>query len=65
MVVPLFHKHKWEEVSRKFTPPIDRAVKADWVSEDMMLRWTSGFTVIELRCSVCGDLKHKDVYGEV
>lgn len=60
----LFHKHKWEEVSRKFNPPISRGFEANWISKDTFIRLTMGVTVIELKCTVCGDLKHMEVIGK-
>lgn len=61
----LFHRHHWTEVSRTFTSPVEgnfgraRGPRAIAIIE----RATQGFTCVELRCSGCGDIRHRTVLG--
>lgn len=45
--------HRWEEVGRTFNPPPERKVHWDMATESFMRKLAHGFTVVELRCSVC------------
>jgi hypothetical protein len=53
----LWHRHKWDETSRRFNPPTHEVTKfrADNVGSALPLLY--GITVVELRCATCGDMK--------
>lgn len=60
------HRHQWTEVARTYTPGVEscdgfRARGPDAVRS--MQAMVLGLTVIELRCSDCGDLTHRSVAG--
>lgn len=60
----LFHTHKWEEEARWYNPPYTRAFEATRASEEMMQKIMFGFTSVEIRCSLCGDMKCVELHGD-
>lgn len=57
----LFHRHQWEEHKRSYTASNGGHVRG--ADDDTVLALAFGITVVEMRCSVCGDLKHHIVPG--
>jgi len=57
----LFCRHKWQESSRNFTPPVDRTVRG--TSEEEFYRVLYGFTTIEFICEKCNWKKYKTLIG--
>lgn len=55
-------KHQYEEVLRKYEAPKHGKIKTD--DNDLIERMFHGFTIIELKCSKCGELKHHSVIGK-
>jgi hypothetical protein len=68
VIVSLFHRHRWEEVARRFTPPAERGFEVDRITSGMLDRLvsldTQGETVIELRCEECGDVTYRTLPGD-
>jgi hypothetical protein len=56
------HLHKWNEVSRTFN--YNKGGTTAKGSQDTVQKFLHGFTVIELKCETCGDLKHIEVLGK-
>jgi hypothetical protein len=58
----LFHRHHWQEVARRFVPPVNRTAKnlPHWMVYD----FANGYTVVELRCSECGDVTSRKLRGD-
>lgn len=53
----IFHTHSWKEEARWYTPPNRGPFEASRISEETIEKIMFGVTSVELRCSVCGDLK--------
>jgi hypothetical protein len=64
--VSLFHRHQWQEVARRFVPPIETPPTKAWGSEGLarLADFANGFTVVELRCSECGDVASRKLRGD-
>ena len=62
----LFHRHKWEEISRHYTPGVklSNINNLNDDTADVLERIIFGFTVIELKCNECGELNHVIVIGD-
>jgi hypothetical protein len=62
----MFHLHNWYEVRRYFVPPASVAgLKARGVEGvDLFRDLANGYTVIELKCETCGDIKAKHLMGD-
>jgi hypothetical protein len=58
----LFHRHRWVEVRRFFVPPV-RDVRIS-ATRQLLRDLVNGYTVVELRCEDCGDLKAKRLSGD-
>jgi hypothetical protein len=73
--VSLFHRHKWEEVSRTFNPPTGvaptpriegsgaSASSLAWEYTNMLRRAIEGSIVVELRCKTCGEIDFTRCFG--
>ena len=57
--------HKWVEVARKFSRHDSRGLEIQRCSSELMQKLWFGQTIIELKCSKCGDIKIKSFIGEV
>lgn len=61
----LFHRHQWQEVARRFVPP--QPGRRSWAGLEAM-QWAydmaNGYTVVELRCSECGDVTSRHLQGD-
>lgn len=55
--------HQYEEIARRFTRPKEYLKKATG-DPNVVLKLTSGFTVIELHCIKCGDIQFRTVTGD-
>lgn len=55
-------RHKWIDVNRYFVLPVDREIHG--ASIEHLRNLLTGYTVIELRCTKCGDLKSKILSGD-
>ena len=60
----LFHFHKFTEQSRKFTPRAAYVTSLSGASDDRLQEVLFGFTVVELVCSDCGDIKFVKTLGD-
>jgi len=63
----LFHKHRWEEISRRFTAGVQLPKRVHNPNDEtarVLEKIIFGFTVIELKCNECGELKHTIVIGD-
>jgi hypothetical protein len=63
----MFHRHHWQEVARRFVPPSDRLTNFKTYDDDglgAMYDIINGYTVIELRCSECGDVTSRKLHGD-
>lgn len=65
----LFHRHQWTEVARRFVPPIDGEAEVEGYgvasgAKGLMYDIANGYTVIELRCSECGDVTSRHIQGD-
>lgn len=58
----LFHCHRWREVGRAWTGKVV-GFEANRISERAVERLLLGVTVIDLRCSCCGDRKSIELLG--
>jgi len=56
-------KHKWTIVNRKFTPPIPNIVKLSGPDSDQKFFTLYGFTTIEQKCTICGQIKFVHCQG--
>ena len=61
----MWHQHQWTETSRRFNPPEVVPTKWEGTNSDMLLQLVYGITVIELRCTDCGDVKGVRYTGSV
>ena len=61
---PFVCKHQWKETKRKRTLPVSQ-VKAEYIPRALCQDLLQGFTTIEQACSLCGELKHYKVVGEI
>jgi hypothetical protein len=60
----LFHRHRWSEVGRAYTPtPVRGRTELNGPSESVE-RMTFGVTNIELRCAWCNARKFVSVAGK-
>lgn len=59
----LWHRHTWEEVGRTWTGKTEHVLRGLECSEHMAERMMFGLTVIDLRCSGCGDRKSVEMLG--
>lgn len=60
------HTHDWKEVKRTFNPPVVDNVEIKGKRYiELMEECVFGRTNIELRCSVCGDIKFSSTIGQV
>lgn len=60
-------KHQWAEVARYWNKPERITLEADRISEhsfNQFLQMYRGWTNIELRCTVCGDIKFVEADGK-
>lgn len=60
-------KHQWEEVSRHWNRPSRIEFEADRMSDHRfgeILAMYRGWTNVELRCTVCGDIKFVEADGK-
>ena len=57
-----FFSHNWVEVRREFNPPSKRG--GNGLSEVLINKLAFGFTVIELKCQKCGDIKTIEFVGK-
>ena len=53
----MFHKHKFEEQRRVFTPPNTRGVTLKGRASDHIMDFAYGFTSIELKYTECDNIK--------
>lgn len=60
----IFHRHRWEEARRYFTPPIARDVTVRGSAGDLFRELAQGVTVVELHCATCGDVKERRLAGD-
>lgn len=60
----LFHTHQWEEMWRFFNKP-KAAVESDNMPLDMASKVLFGFTLVEMKCKNCGELKFQEVHGDI
>jgi hypothetical protein len=58
----MFHRHHWYEVGRWFVPPV-RDAELERGSRELMEALCFGFTAVELRCDVCGDVTTRRLPG--
>ena len=62
----IFHRHRWDVVGTSFTPPNGemhvkgRGPEAAHLCNVALV----GLTTISLRCTECGDVKVREVYGK-
>jgi hypothetical protein len=56
-------KHTWTEAARTYNPSRVAGSIQVWGKADTG-RLIHGFTVIELRCSKCGDVRHRKTNGK-
>ena len=59
------HNCKWNEESRHFTPKIIFAKDSVKVPAMLYEKLTWGYTTVMLKCSECGDIKAKEIIGDV
>jgi hypothetical protein len=63
--VSLFHTHQWIEAGRHFNAPTaQRGVEGEKYPESIFWRMLHGYTVILLKCAMCGDQKITEVIGD-
>ena len=56
--------HEWKEKNRHYSPPtLPSECEFKGTHQDTLLKVLHGFTVIELRCENCGDLKSHTLNG--
>ena len=57
--------HQWQEQQRYFVPPLDMG-NFDFSGSNpkTLFKLTGGFTVIILKCSVCGDVQSREIMGD-
>jgi len=62
----MFHRHKWEEISRHYTPGVQLQRVSNPYDETarVLEKIIFGFTVIELKCNECGELNHVILIGD-
>lgn len=53
----LWQRHQWDEASRRFNPPDSELSRFKSATVAQVMPLIYGITVIELRCSGCGDVK--------
>jgi hypothetical protein len=58
------HTHSWIEIRRTYTPLPDRKFTVKFASEDLLQRFFFGLTVVELKCSGCGDIRFRETNGK-
>lgn len=61
------HRHQWAEAGRRFNPPTSRVTEFKRVGHDgqqLLMQMMYGITVVELRCSSCGDVKAVSYAGD-
>ncbi len=62
----MFHRHKWREIQRVYSPPrLEGVTSLEIPSREIFERIVHGFMTIELRCEECGDLKIVTTLGEL
>lgn len=59
----MFHHHKWVEVKRTFNRPNKDVISVKNVSPEDLQKILHGFTIIELKCDDCGDMKFHETLG--
>lgn len=59
----LFHAHRWAEVKRYFVAPVG-LTEADRITVAMLREMTQGVTVVELRCTGCGEIESRRLPGD-
>lgn len=65
------HECKWVIVDRHYSPPVQKVDLGEFQGNgalallvlDQIRRLTEGVTHVYLRCSACGDLREKDMFG--
>jgi predicted deacetylase len=67
--VSLFHRHQWQEVARRFVPPRLDAGHQEFdargeIGVKLLRDLSNGYTVVELRCSECGDVTSRKLQGD-
>jgi hypothetical protein len=62
----LFHRHQWQEVARRFVPPVQREfnVEGSGIDEGTIYDLMHGYTVVEFRCSECGKVSSAHLQGD-
>ncbi len=55
-------RHKWQEQSRGFVPS-PTTIEKCYVTKEMFMKLTNGYTVIMLKCKKCGDIESREVMG--
>lgn len=59
------HDHMWEEISRTFNaPPHWDNIKQGGASDWAFLRFVYGFTNIENKCTICGEIDITTAHGD-
>ena len=61
----MFHRHKWEEISRHYTPgvKVHNITNVNDDTADVLEKIIFGFTTVELKCNECGKLDHVIIIG--
>lgn len=60
----LFHRHKWQEVQRNYTPPRTDLRSAQIATVELVEKLTFGVTVVEQNCVGCGELRAHELIGD-
>lgn len=60
----MFHTHSWQEVLRSFSKP-PQNLNMHGGTERLYRECMFGITTIELKCRICGDLKHVEAAGDL
>lgn len=59
-----FFGHKFQEAARRFVPSLVGSGFKGKLTLDQVEKALHGFTVVELRCERCGELKFTEVLGD-
>lgn len=61
----LWHRHQWQETSRRYNPSDQVMTRADGPNAVALARELAfGITVVELHCTGCGDVKGVRYVGD-
>ena len=59
------HVARWVETHRFFRPPVNRDIEIARPTRDVVERILHGFTTIESRCEVCGEVDTRIALGDL